>query len=446
MGLFFRRSIKLGPIRLNFSSSGVGASVGVRGLRVGVNSRGQQYVRAGLGGVYFHQVITPRSSGPAVRVEPQVQFTEQNISSHVSALDRASDSELVALLNETSKWVRWHFITTGATIVSSLALLPISARLAAFTCLLGIAITCRVARWESCRRAILLSFGLSGRARQVFVELVEGFNRIAECSQVWWIPRVAALADWHESKQNAGATGLVDRQSAKVGAGVPPGVDSDTPIPTLFIAGQSLYFLPDGLLVYQDRIAAHVPYDDLQCTSIHERFIEETAPRDAQVVGYTWLHPNRDGTPDRRFSNNYQLPICLEGKLRLSSHSGVNIVLQTSVPTATDKLASTLLTVGQALVAARNSRRGDASQLFRPIVVVNPERFESLWDTTKRDISLLRHRIGEFALVFDDILRRVCGEGNHILHNFLRIFSIATALGAIASTTYVVLRMAFGGA
>ncbi len=46
MGLFFRKSLKLGPVRLNFSKSGIGVSTGVRGLRVSTSARGT-YLNAG---------------------------------------------------------------------------------------------------------------------------------------------------------------------------------------------------------------------------------------------------------------------------------------------------------------------------------------------------------------------------------------------------------------
>ena len=39
----FRRSIRFGPIRVNLSRSGVGYSVGVRGLRVGRDARKRSY-------------------------------------------------------------------------------------------------------------------------------------------------------------------------------------------------------------------------------------------------------------------------------------------------------------------------------------------------------------------------------------------------------------------
>jgi hypothetical protein len=38
---FIRKAFRLGPIRFNLSKSGIGASIGVRGLRVGQDARGR---------------------------------------------------------------------------------------------------------------------------------------------------------------------------------------------------------------------------------------------------------------------------------------------------------------------------------------------------------------------------------------------------------------------
>jgi hypothetical protein len=52
MGWFFRKGFSFGPFRINFSKSGVGGSVGVKGARAGVNARGNKYLslfRHGIG-------------------------------------------------------------------------------------------------------------------------------------------------------------------------------------------------------------------------------------------------------------------------------------------------------------------------------------------------------------------------------------------------------------
>ncbi len=43
MGWSFRRSVNMGPFRVNFSKSGVGYSVGGGGFRTGVRAGGRRY-------------------------------------------------------------------------------------------------------------------------------------------------------------------------------------------------------------------------------------------------------------------------------------------------------------------------------------------------------------------------------------------------------------------
>ena len=47
MGFFIRKGINFGPVRVNFSKSGVGVSLGTKGLRLGAGPKGA-YVQGGL--------------------------------------------------------------------------------------------------------------------------------------------------------------------------------------------------------------------------------------------------------------------------------------------------------------------------------------------------------------------------------------------------------------
>jgi hypothetical protein len=54
MGFYYRKSVNLGPFRVNLSKSGWGSSVGDRGFRVGTTARGKKYTsfsipRTGVG-------------------------------------------------------------------------------------------------------------------------------------------------------------------------------------------------------------------------------------------------------------------------------------------------------------------------------------------------------------------------------------------------------------
>ena len=46
MGWYYRKSVGLGPFRINISKSGIGYSLGGGGFRTGVNSRGRRYARS----------------------------------------------------------------------------------------------------------------------------------------------------------------------------------------------------------------------------------------------------------------------------------------------------------------------------------------------------------------------------------------------------------------
>ncbi|MFA5566204.1 MAG: DUF4236 domain-containing protein [Acidimicrobiia bacterium] len=59
MGFYFRKSKKLGPLRINLSKSGVGVSTGVKGFRVSTGPRGTQ-VHAGRDGVYYRKKLNLR--------------------------------------------------------------------------------------------------------------------------------------------------------------------------------------------------------------------------------------------------------------------------------------------------------------------------------------------------------------------------------------------------
>ena len=74
-----------------------------------------------------------------------------------------------------------------------------------------------------------------------------------------------------------------------------------------------------------------VNYDDVNIRVSQKRFVErDTVPKDAVIVGSTWQYVNKNGTPDKRYSNNRQLPICQYGAVYLTSGTGLNVELQFS--------------------------------------------------------------------------------------------------------------------
>ena len=94
----FRRSLKIaGPVRLNFSKSGLGLSLGVPGLHIGAGPRGR-YVRAGLPGtgVYYRKSLNkPR---PTHVHEPAEHERESGWMAAVHALLDDNPAECLRLV------------------------------------------------------------------------------------------------------------------------------------------------------------------------------------------------------------------------------------------------------------------------------------------------------------------------------------------------------------
>jgi hypothetical protein len=81
----FRKSIKLGPLRLNLSKSGIGTSIGVRGFRVGTDAKGRSYTAASIPGtglysrMYSSQGKAAGESAAGVPAAPQRQASGKGI-------------------------------------------------------------------------------------------------------------------------------------------------------------------------------------------------------------------------------------------------------------------------------------------------------------------------------------------------------------------------------
>lgn len=62
MSLSFSRSVRFGAVRFNFSGAGIGVSVGIPGLRVGIGARGA-YVGGGIGGFRYRKSLNAQPQG-----------------------------------------------------------------------------------------------------------------------------------------------------------------------------------------------------------------------------------------------------------------------------------------------------------------------------------------------------------------------------------------------
>jgi hypothetical protein len=98
--------------------------------------------------------------------------------------------------------------------------------------------------------------------------------------------------------------------------------------------GGDLYVYPGFVLYRASKQAfALIDFHEIKVQFLPERFIEDQPiPSDSQVVGQAWAKSNKDGSPDRRFHGNYQIPIVLYGEIAFTSVSGLHEEYQFSNP------------------------------------------------------------------------------------------------------------------
>lgn len=365
MPFYFRKSVSVGPFRFNLSQGGIGVSAGVRGFRVGTGPRGH-YVHAGLGGLYYRSSIPagdsdrkrshfshsrqPTSSpGQApTYLEPNIDMRRVSSADVLEMVDaRFSDllSELTEKQNSVSSAVIFGSIGAAATFFAAISL-----GVAGFIAGLifsSLAIIAGVWR-DSTNRTSVIMYDLESDALAAYESVTMAFDALVACVGKWHVDAGGAVRDIHTWKRNAGASHIVDKRPTIFDYSLPRVVASNVTPPVMKSGKETLYFFPDFLLVVDKNKIGAVGYDMLNIRWQDSNFIEDgNVPSDTKILGHVWKHPNKRGGPDRRFANNYQIPLCLYESIHLTSTNGLNELLQVSRTGITRPFAAALATLSR---------------------------------------------------------------------------------------------------
>jgi hypothetical protein len=357
MSLFLRKSLRFGPVRFNLSKSGIGVSAGVKGLRIGKGPRGN-YVYAGREGIYYRKTL----GGSRVRPTPPATVP----ASSPPALDTMSPADAMLLVDETAagllaelnqkrrKWRIWPAIAVMFALTTSLFCTALLAgkpfeqvwTLALVAFLLGL-LSVIAARKDRLRTTTVLFYNLEGAILTAFESLHSALEELEKCSK---LSLIAGTEHYSDRRYHAGVNTGVDRKVIQIKTRPAPLIKTNIPVFALFIGNQTLYFFPDRLLVFDRTGVGAISYSDLLLSVSQCRFVEsETLPRDAEVVGSTWLYVNNDGGPDLRFRHNRKIPVALYDELSFYTASGFHHLLQVSKPGIASRLTASIEGLDDAL-------------------------------------------------------------------------------------------------
>jgi len=336
MGFYIRKSVSAGPFRFNLSKSGLGMSVGVRGLRVGTGPRGN-YIHMGRGGLYYRASLNPPRARQAhlpkpppqrqQRTDVQMQAVEAG---NVLAMVPSNGSAIVDEINQKNALVRsWPLLLgLGLIVTAIIAGQPQGNGFAGPLLLVVFALTALAAYWDKQRKTVVILYELENNSEKAFAAFSQAFKAVASAHRIWNIDTAGFTSDW---KRNAGASRLVDRKPARMTYRAPAVVKTNVSVPAILGGKRNIYFFPDVALVTEGKRVGAISYDQLNVLWSDSIFVEsDKVPADANVIGYSWQYANKNGGPDRRFNNNRQIPTVRYQQMSLEDGGRFQKVLQLS--------------------------------------------------------------------------------------------------------------------
>lgn len=334
MGFYFRKSKSFGPVRVNLSKSGVGVSTGVKGARLSFGPRGT-YVNLGRNGIYYRKKIGGKSSR-SKKTSRQTSYTNNyqvpptsiqqpgyDYSDAIRVYDNSySDSVLGQEIIKDIEKVKGFF---WIWLIVSILLVGVFKGWG-----MAIALISGLVMWGFLSARV--DYDLEPEAEFEWKKLNEILFGLRSSNRLWLIENETYNSN---RKVNAGASSTVVRGNANVAQLKPnkkTGFGVKTNVSSFVIRSPKcqILFLPSGIIVKKGSKQVAYSFDQINIVSTTVNFVEsEAVPRDAEVIRHTWLYVNKDGSPDRRYSGNRQIPVCRYGVIRITG-SNISLELQTS--------------------------------------------------------------------------------------------------------------------
>lgn len=332
MGFRYRKSITLGGgFQINLSKSGIGYSWGTKGYRVSRTARGttrRTYSIPGTGISYVNESGARSRNRQQRRNTPQKNRTDTPVdysqartieSAKIEEFKEAEEGTISEALERT---IKLNFL--GTILIIAFVLM---AAHPAFVLLPVVGIILKIAAHTLGR--INLEYSFDAEKQDEHTRRIDAWELLAEGKKEWQI-----LSEQYNSnrKINAGAGRNIKRVECKIRKGHPYYIKTNVDTIQINLAHkEKLIILPDKVFFVRKRKIGAIDYSDFRISVSSVRFVErDTVPKDATVVGQTWQYVNKNGTPDQRYRNNKQIPLCQYGQVFLRSSSGLNVELQIS--------------------------------------------------------------------------------------------------------------------
>ncbi len=206
---------------------------------------------------------------------------------------------------------------------------------------------------------ISISFDMETEVADPHRRMVEAFDQLAG-SRGSWALQTTQQIDRVKARSMSGT--VVERRSAHLERRTDPLIDTDDQPMALSIQnGRSTAYFYPGFLLVVDAARSDFALIDLKELEIRFALTQFTeigpVPSDAKMVRKVWAKSNKNGTRDRRFKDNRELPVMLYGDLNLRATGGLRESMMFSRPEACEAFVRAVNDLKRILASGRSPGR-----------------------------------------------------------------------------------------
>lgn len=343
----FRKRVKVFPgFSLNFSKSGISSTVGVRGASINFSKKGT-YLNTGIPGTGFYdrQKIGGNNNTSNSFTVPQPAFENTLINQKEILIGEIKSSDTKDLtstnlveLKETLLEVYNDRIELRKEIQETYRKLKNAKTIHIVSCIFLIGFVIKSFKEKINEQEEYLN-DIQNQLSNSFVdidinfdkEFADKYNQTVDSykslltSQVIWDITSSHQQDMKLTR--SAASSVITRQPVNFK------FNNIDIIKSTYEAfhfenknGGDLYIYPAFVIILNNRKEfALIDIKEFETVFSQQQFIEqEKIPSDTKIIDKTWLKVNKNGTPDKRFTGNYEIPIVSYGEINVSSKSGLN--------------------------------------------------------------------------------------------------------------------------
>ena len=351
MSWLFRRRIRLIPgVRLNVSKSGLSTSLGVRGASVTLGGRGGPYTNVGIPGtgLYSRTRINGGKSSSAYDSNEEFEsggFEDQFVGSpdeeFVSAdpLDITSEGlqalqEAIIAANRQRTELKGDLSSIKTSIVTTRLLKLFSQITLLYFIIPPIkkAVNVNLSSMMKASKEVVnairdsvvdLQLEMNEEAENAYQDVIPCFKELCKSVFIW---DITSAINIDQAKSRSAASSAMVRDKAFIRQAELSGIKSS--YQALFFEnknGADLYVYPGFVVMYEsseklgilEMSNLGISYEDSNCVEMGP------IPPDSKQVSEVWEKSNKDGSRDKRYSENRQLPVMGYGEITLESNTGI---------------------------------------------------------------------------------------------------------------------------